>query len=155
MAPEKPEIPEWAPEAPRGRETILLAEDQDDVRSTLSRLLRSHGYTVIDTEDGEEALSRIKRGDMPQFQLVITDLVMPHVGGEELVASLRPAFPDVPVLVISGFDQQGSLRRMYERGHASAFLEKPFEGRSLLKLVRELLDNRLGRVRVAEKVTMA
>ena len=155
VAPEKPEIPEWAPEAPRGRETILLAEDQDDVRSTLSRLLRSHGYTVIDTEDGEEALSRIKRGDMPQFQLVITDLVMPHVGGEELVASLRPAFPDVPVLVISGFDQQGSLRRMYERGHASAFLEKPFEGRSLLKLVRELLDNRLGRVRVAEKVTMA
>jgi hypothetical protein len=47
------------------------------------------------------------------------------------------------VLVISGFDQQGSLRRMYERGHASAFLEKPFEGQPLLKLVRELLDSRV------------
>ena len=129
---------------------------QPKVRLRDGKLTRVEALVrFIDTEDGEEALSRIKRGDMPQFQLVITDLVMPHVGGEELVASLRPAFPDVPVLVISGFDQQGSLRRMYERGHASAFLEKPFEGRSLLKLVRELLDNRLGRVRVAEKVTMA
>jgi PAS domain S-box-containing protein len=142
-APERAAVPEWTPEAPGGRETILLAEDQDDVRSTLARLLRSHGYTVIDTADGAEALSRLERGDLPPFQLVITDLVMPEVGGEALVASLRPSFPDVPVLVISGFDQQGSLRRMYERGHASAFLEKPFEGQPLLKLVRELLDSRV------------
>jgi two-component system cell cycle sensor histidine kinase/response regulator CckA len=152
-APEKQPAPEWAPEAPRGRETILLAEDQDDVRSTLARLLRSHGYTVIDTSDGAEALSRIERGDMPPFQLVITDLVMPRIGGEALVASLRPTYPDVPVLVISGFDQQGSLRRMYERGHATAFLEKPFEGQPLLKLVRELLDSRVGRVRTPETAT--
>jgi CheY-like chemotaxis protein len=142
-APERAAVPEWTPEAPGGRETILLAEDQDDVRSTLARLLRSHGYTVIDTADGAEALSRLERGDLPPFHLVITDLVMPEVGGEALVASLRPSFPDVPVLVISGFDQQGSLRRMYERGHASAFLEKPFEGQPLLKLVRELLDSRV------------
>jgi two-component system cell cycle sensor histidine kinase/response regulator CckA len=152
-APEKADAPEWVPAAPRGRETILLAEDQDDVRSTLARLLRSHGYTVIDTADGADALSRIEKGDMPAFQLVITDLVMPRIGGEALVASLRPTFPDVPVLVISGFDQQGSLRRMYERGHASAFLEKPFEGQPLLKLVRELLDSRVGRVRTPEQVS--
>jgi FixJ family two-component response regulator len=84
---------------------------------------------------------------------VITDLVMPRIGGEALVASLRPTYPDVPVLVISGFDQQGSLRRMYERGHATAFLEKPFEGQPLLKLVRELLDSRVGRVRTPETAT--
>jgi CheY-like chemotaxis protein len=152
IVPEQEDTPEWAPVAPRGRETILLAEDQDDVRSTLARLLRSHGYTVIDTADGAEALSLIERGEMPPFQLVITDLVMPQVGGEALVASLRPTFPDVPVLVISGFDQQGSLRRMYERGHASAFLEKPFEGQPLLKLVRELLDSRVGQARTPEQV---
>jgi PAS domain S-box-containing protein len=130
-------------EAPRGRETILLAEDQDDVRSTISRLLRAHGYAVIAAEDGAEVLSRIERGDMPAFHLVITDLVMPRVGGEALVTALRPTFRTVPVLVISGFDAQGSLKRMFERGDASAFLEKPFEGQQLLKVVRELLDSEL------------
>ena len=88
---------------------------------------------------------------MPPFQLLITDLVMPRVGGESLVAAIRPIFPDVPVLVISGFDQQGSLRRMYERGHATAFLEKPFEGQPMLKLVRDLLDERATRMRTPEK----
>ena len=152
-APDKQQTREVAPQAPRGRETILLAEDQDDVRSTLARLLRSHGYVVIDTGDGAEALGKIERGEMPPFQLVITDLVMPQIGGEALVAALRPTYPDVPVLVISGFDQQGSLRRMYERGHATAFLEKPFEGQPMLKLVRELLDARVTRPRTPEKAT--
>jgi nitrogen-specific signal transduction histidine kinase/ActR/RegA family two-component response regulator len=151
--PEQVAAPAWTPEAPGGRETILLAEDQDDVRMTLARLLRSHGYTVIDTADGADALARIERGEIPPFQLVITDLVMPRIGGEALVAALRPTFPDVPVLVISGFDQQGSLRRMHERGHATAFLEKPFEGQPMLKLVRELLDTRSARSRTPEKVT--
>jgi PAS domain S-box-containing protein len=153
-APEKHLAPEVAPQAPRGRETILLAEDQDDVRSTIARLLRSHGYVVIDTGDGADALAKVERGDMPPFHLVITDLVMPNVGGEALIAALRPNYPDVPVLVISGFDQQGSLRRMYERGHATAFLEKPFEGQPMLKLVRELLDARSTRPRTPEKVTV-
>ena len=150
--PERRETPEWTPVAPRGRETILLAEDQDDVRSTLARLLRSHGYTVIDTADGADAIAKIESGEMPPFQLLITDLVMPRVGGETLVASLRPRFPDLPVLVISGFDQQGSLRRMYERGHATAFLEKPFEGQPMLKLVRDLLDARTTQPRTPERV---
>ncbi|HEY5547353.1 MAG TPA: ATP-binding protein [Gemmatimonadaceae bacterium] len=147
-APEPLESPELTPDAPHGRETILLAEDQDDVRSTLARLLRSHGYTVVDTADGADALSKIERGEMPPFQLLITDLVMPRIGGEALVAALRPTYPEVPVLVISGFDQQGSLRRMYERGHATAFLEKPFEGQPILKLVRDLLDARSARMRL-------
>lgn len=152
VEPEVQPAPALAPEAPRGRETILLAEDQDDVRTTLARLLRSHGYAVVDTADGAEALTKIERGEMPPFQLLITDLVMPRIGGEALVAALRPNFPDVPVLVISGFDQQGSLRRMYDRGHATAFLEKPFEGQPMLKLVRDLLD-RANRARTPERAT--
>ena len=152
MTPERREEPAWAPEAPHGRETILLVEDQEDVRLTLARLLRSHGYTVVDSADGADALSRVERNELPPFHLVITDLVMPKIGGEALVAALRPAYPDVPVLVISGFDQQGSLRRMYDRGHATAFLEKPFEGQPMLKLVRDLLDARGARARTPEQV---
>lgn len=143
--PEAVEPERWTPDAPRGRETILLAEDQEDVRSTLAGLLRSHGYSVIDTADGAEVLGLVERGELPPFQLLITDLVMPTVGGEALVAALRTEYPEVPVLVISGFDRQGSLKRMFDQGHASAFLEKPFEGRPLLKVVRELLDTRAAR----------
>lgn len=151
--PEKRSARSWSPEAPRGRETILLAEDQDDVRSTLARLLRSHGYTVVDYADGADVMAQLESRQLPAFQLLVTDLVMPRVGGETLVAALRQNYPDVPVLVISGFDQEGSLRRMYERGHATAFLEKPFEGQQMLKLVRELLDARLGRMRTPIGVT--
>ena len=115
-------------------------------------MLRSHGYAVIDTADGADAIRKIESGEMPPFQLLITDLVMPKVGGESLVAAIRPLFPDVPVLVISGFDQQGSLRRMYDRGHATAFLEKPFEGQPMLKLVRDLLDARVTRMKTPEQV---
>ena len=145
-APDRRITPTWTREAPRGRETILLVEDQNDVRSTIARQLRAQGYVVVDVADGAEVLARLERRELAPFHLIITDLVMPHVGGETLMASLRPLFPDVPVLVISGFDQQGSLRRMFDRGHASAFLEKPFEGQPMLKLVRELLDARAAAV---------
>jgi CheY-like chemotaxis protein len=133
--------PEWSIEAPRGMEQIMLVEDQDEVRSTISRLLSTHGYTVIEASNGAEALRRIQLGEANGINLLITDLVMPDVGGEALVTGMRPDFPTLPVLVISGFDQRGSVRRMFERGDASAFLEKPFEARPMLKLVRELLDS--------------
>jgi CheY-like chemotaxis protein len=138
---EKVPPPEWSIEAPRGKETIMLVEDQEEVRSTIARLLSTHGYTVIEASDGSEALKRVQLGEADGISLLITDLVMPEVGGEALVTSMRPDFPTLPVLVISGFDQRGSVRRMFERGDASAFLEKPFEARPMLKLVRELLDS--------------
>jgi FixJ family two-component response regulator len=77
----------------------------------------------------------------------------PTAIGEQLVTALRPHYADVPVLVMSGFDQQGSLRRMFERGDATAFLEKPFEGQPMLKLVRELLDKRAAKLHTPERAT--
>jgi len=131
--------PAWTSEAPRGRETVLLVEDQEEVRSTVARLLRTHGYTVVEAMDGVQALARLDRDPVP-LSLVVTDLVMPRMGGEALVAALRASHPNVPVLVMSGYDAQGSVRRMFARGDAAAFLEKPFEAQPMLKLVRELLD---------------
>lgn len=133
------DAPAWTPDAPRGRETVLLVEDQEEVRSTVARLLRTHGYTVIEAVDGVQALERLEQATVP-LSLVITDLVMPRMGGEALVTALRSTHPNVPVLVISGYDAQGSVRRMFARGDAAAFLEKPFEAQPMLKLVRELLD---------------
>lgn len=151
-APDLTETPAWTPEGPHGQETILLAEDQEDVRSTIARLLRAHGYSVVDLGDGAEVIEQLERGVLPPFDLVITDLVMPGIGGEALVAALRPSYPDVPVLVISGFDQQGSLKRMFDRGHASAFLAKPFEARPLLRVLRELLDTSAARTRKQQRI---
>jgi PAS domain S-box-containing protein len=138
---ERVPAPDWSSEAPRGWESVLLVEDQEEVRSTIARLLRTHGYSVIEASDGARALEQIQRGEADGVSLLITDLVMPNIGGEALVSAMRPDFPALPVLVISGFDQRGSVHRMFERGDASAFLEKPFEARPMLKLVRELLDS--------------
>ncbi|HEX9562544.1 MAG TPA: ATP-binding protein [Gemmatimonadaceae bacterium] len=138
--PDVVEVPAWQPEAPRGYETLLLVEDQEEVRTTVAKLLRTHGYTVVEAADGADALSKLSRGDARDFQLLITDIVMPRMGGEALVTALRSTHPSVPVLVISGYDQHGSVQRMFERGDASAFLAKPFEAHPILTLVRELLD---------------
>ena len=126
--------------APTGRETILLVEDQEPVRSSIGRLLRSHGYTVAEARDGVDALAQLSNGELPAFSLLITDLVMPRMGGEILVRELRGELPEVPVILISGFDERGSARGMLDRGEASALLEKPFEAEPLLRLVRDLLD---------------
>jgi PAS domain S-box-containing protein len=126
--------------APTGGETILLVEDQDPVRTTIARLLREHGYSVIEARDGLDVLRRWEAGELPVFQIVITDLLMPHMGGEPLARELRQGYPHVPIILISGFDERGSARGMLERGEANALLEKPFESSPLLRLVRELLD---------------
>ena len=126
--------------APTGRETILVVEDQIQVRTMIARLLRSHGYSVIEAADGVDALALHEDGMLPPLHLVITDIVMPRMGGEALVATLQQRLPGVPVLLISGFDEQGSAHEMIARGEAAAILEKPFESRPFLEKVRELLD---------------
>ena len=140
MAPEKPETPEWAPEAPRGRETILLAEDQDDVRSTLSRLLRSHGYTVIDTEDGEEALSRIRAF---RLDAVVLDINLPDIDGYGVLEGIR-AMPDtagLPVLILSGRHAAEDVRRAILLG-ARDYVTKPFTSQQLVGRVARLFRGR-------------
>lgn len=126
--------------APTGRETILVVEDQIQVRTMIARLLRSHGYSVIEASDGADALSLQEDGMLPPLNLIITDIVMPRMGGEALVAALQQRLPGIPVLLISGFDERGSADEMIARGEAAALLEKPFESRPFLEKVRELLD---------------
>jgi PAS domain S-box-containing protein len=135
-----PGSPALSTPAPTGREMILLVEDQGSVRTTVARQLRAHGYTVNEARDGVDALRLAISGAIPAPDLLITDLVMPRMGGETLAREMRREFPGVPILLISGFDERGSAGGMIERGEVSAFLEKPFEAAPLLRLVRELLD---------------
>ena len=82
--------------------TILLADDEPAVRRVTKRALEAHGYTVIDAQDGEEALE-IYRANQDGVSLVISDLVMPKMGGRQLAETLRANGCDVPILLASGY----------------------------------------------------
>jgi CheY-like chemotaxis protein len=120
----------------KGGETILLVEDEPMVRRVVGRVLREFGYAVEEAANGREALARVD-GATPD--LVITDLVMPEMGGRELAAQLTAKFPALPVLFTSGYTDNEAVRRelVNER---RPFLQKPLGPDTLLRTVRDLLD---------------
>jgi PAS domain S-box-containing protein len=121
----------------RGTETILLVEDEDAIRRAARRLLEKVGYTVLLAADGEEALEVFGRYE-DNIDLVISDMVMPHVGGVELHDTLRDQGKSVRFLFTSGYvggpDDEGTLES------SQPFLHKPWEVDELLLRVRGLLD---------------
>jgi two-component system cell cycle sensor histidine kinase/response regulator CckA len=124
---------------PRGNETVLLVEDEPMVRRLAARVLRGLGYTVREAPDGVEAL-RLVAGHTVEVDLVVTDVVMPRLGGRELAARLRAEQPHLAVLFISGYtenvsDLQGLI------GAGVEFLQKPFTPASLARSVRSTLEH--------------
>jgi len=127
-----------SPPARKGAETILLAEDDDAVRALGRRILGRWGYTVLEAANGQEALERL---DGSQVDLLVTDLIMPHMGGRELVERVRSSHPGLPVLVMSGYADDRELRGELERS-GDVFLGKPFTPDALARAVRDALDRR-------------
>jgi signal transduction histidine kinase/CheY-like chemotaxis protein len=126
------------PEA--GRETILLVEDQEQLRAGLGRILVGAGYRVLEASDGEQALEVVTtRGE--DVQLVVTDVVMPRMGGFELAEGLSTVRPGVPILFVSGQLRHPSLQGR-ELPLGASVLEKPFTAGDLRRQVRQLLDAR-------------
>jgi two-component system cell cycle sensor histidine kinase/response regulator CckA len=125
--------------APRGgTETILLVEDEPMVRGLAARGLREYGYRVLEAADGEEAL-RLVSDFGHGMDLVISDLVMPAMGGRELGHQLAQLDPTLPVLYMSGYTDDDVLRRgLMEPG--APFQPKPFTAEGLARRVREMLD---------------
>jgi CheY-like chemotaxis protein len=134
-AEEDAEAPDALP--PRGTETVLLAEDDAHVRAAAGRALREVGYTVLEAADGEEALARAAGAQ--RLDVVVTDVVMPRLGGPALAARLRAALPSVRILFVSGYTEDGLLERTLGEG-VSEILWKPFTAASLARRVRDLLD---------------
>ena len=119
-----------------GSETILLVEDDDRVRAITRRFLMGQGYLVLEAEDGYHALL-VAHGHKGPIDLVITDVVMPRMGGLQFVAQLREVRPDSRVLYMSGYTD-GYLTQ--ERLVGASLLNKPFSEDALLRRVRALLD---------------
>jgi PAS domain S-box-containing protein len=121
-----------------GRETILLVEDDDMLRPLMRRVLQGHGYTVIDARTGLDAL-RIVRRHEGEVHLVMTDLVMPEMGGRDLAERVQLIRPHTKVLYLSGYSDDVVLRRGLLDPHM-AYLQKPFTPDELTRTVREVLE---------------
>jgi two-component system cell cycle sensor histidine kinase/response regulator CckA len=122
-----------------GAETILLVEDEPEVRTLASRILRGRGYHVIEAANGEDAITMLHEGQLDHIDLLVTDLIMPRVGGAELIAVMRRVKPGLPVLLASGYSRTGVPEYLFGQPH-TAFIEKPFDGATLLNTVRALAD---------------
>jgi CheY-like chemotaxis protein len=127
---------------PRGTETVLLVEDEPTVRVLSARILREHGYTVLEAQNGEDALRLASAYETGPIHLLVTDVVMPQMGGEALVAKFRAARPTTRVLFTSGY-ADGETFRTNVLGNGVAFIEKPFSPATLARKVRETLDTDL------------
>ncbi|MEO6056169.1 MAG: GAF domain-containing protein [Gemmatimonadales bacterium] len=122
---------------PGGTETLLLVEDEAAVRASARRLLERHGYTVVEARHGADALRIVEAGD--HIDMVLTDLVMPEMGGRELVERLRARQPSLKVLYMSGYSER-AVTVDGVMPPATGFVEKPFTMEQLTRRTREILD---------------
>lgn len=121
-----------------GTETILIAEDDEGVRTFAAKALRARGYTVLEAGDGPSALAVAER-HAGSIQLLITDLVMPGTGGRALAGRLSAARPDLKVILTSGYADE-AIARHHAGDEGVALLRKPFTPAELADKVREALD---------------
>jgi CheY-like chemotaxis protein len=121
-----------------GEEVILVAEDEECVRLLLRNLLEGKGYTVLEGGNGEEAME-IARCYAKPISLLLTDLVMPRMGGRELAERFSAMHPEARVLFMSGYTDDLSLRESLVHGEME-FIQKPYTMNMMLGTVRRLLD---------------
>jgi ATP-dependent Lon protease len=117
------------------RKSVLVVDDEEVIRNFLSEVL-SEEYDVSVAADGDEAIEKIKRH---KFDLIITDLKMPKVSGEEVVKYARQHDPHSKIIVISGFSSLYTVSQTVNRG-ACAFLSKPFSIRELKRTITEAVN---------------
>jgi CheY-like chemotaxis protein len=129
---------ETSPGPATGRETILLVEDEEDVRALAREVLERQGYTMLEAADGVQALQRYEsEGD--RIDLILTDVVMPRMSGRELVDRVQLTRPTMRVLYMSGYTEDAIVRHGVLES-SMRLLSKPFRPIDLIQKVREVLD---------------
>ncbi len=123
----------------RGTETILLAEDEPSLRDLASRILRDLGYDLLIAANGEEAIQIAQEQSEKEIHLLLTDVVMPRMGGKELADRLKISRPKMKVLFASGYTDDTIVHHgVLERG--INYIQKPFTPDTLARTVRQVLD---------------
>jgi|GEM_PF-1215554 PAS domain S-box-containing protein len=123
----------------QGTETILLVEDEEIVRSLISRTLRENGYSVIDAGYGSEALEKCNHYPDP-IHLLLTDIIMPKMSGRELADCMIQSHPNIKILYMSGYTDNGIIHHGI-LDQDVYFLQKPFTSEALLQKIREVLND--------------
>jgi signal transduction histidine kinase len=121
----------------RGTQTVLLVDDEEMIRSSLAEFLRMHGFTVLEARSGADALEQSKRY-AGEIDLLVTDVVMPRMGGKTLAETLAALRPSIKVLYLTGHSESTIIRR----GHIDAgvaLLQKPFPPEALVSRILELV----------------
>lgn len=135
--------PTYTPQSPssevKGKETILLVEDQEAIREVTVEYLGRLGYDVLVASDGEEAL-RIAETETKTIRLLVTDIVMPNMGGPELAARFTQLYPGTKILFMSGYPDR-SVRQNEDMSEDAEILQKPFSLKKLASKARSLLDS--------------
>ena len=135
---------------PKGKETILVVEDEPTVRGMIRRILAGNGYRVLEASGGAEAFEAVRKAAVAadetgervrekKLDLLLTDVVMPSMGGKELADALKNDFPGLMVLYMSGYTDDSIVQQgVLDEG--IAFIQKPFSPAALIQKVRETLD---------------
>ena len=124
----------------RGSETLMVVDDEAAFREVTGRFLRGLGYTVIEATSGEKALKLLHEAKQ-KVDLVLLDMAMHKMGGAETFINLKRDFPDVPVIICTGFSVDYNCQRALYEG-ANDFIQKPFDPNALALKIRSVLGNR-------------
>ena len=139
------EEPQQRREEFSGSESVLVAEDELEVKKLAVKSLKALGYSVYSAENGEKALELIeaRKGDL---DLLVTDVIMPVLGGHELVSRVREAFPEIKILFISGYTDSPVIHNEIISSGLD-FLQKPFTPLELARTIRKILDSDTGKTK--------
>jgi len=135
----KQEKPSAARSEWRGEGTILVVEDEEEVREVAERILQDFGFQTIPAVDGRDALD-VMESKGSGMTAILMDLSMPRMGGQEALRQLRQSWPDLPVIMMSGYTEEAVASQFSDAGPGvTAFLQKPFFAEDLIGVLRRVL----------------
>ncbi len=122
----------------RGNETVLVVDDEEEVRNLVSEMLRFYGYNVLEAPNAVNALLIFKKYS-ESINVVLTDIIMPQMNGVEMIEKIIPEFPDTKVIFMSGYtDNTVDEYELIDK--SNNFLQKPFNAKTLVEKIRKILD---------------